>query len=359
MDTGQPRTRGALDKLLIGCGVGCGVLILAAVVAGGIGAFWFFSPGEQVATERIVGEESLGVVRMNELATDPGTQELLTKVGQALTDLNRRQQEAVLPDEMKWLTRFQRPTSAREFNRFIPKEATLVFEPAADADGAPELVFAANFRTMVRPIKAMIALMARGESAEGFRTEYRGNDVYLIPLDKGETAPVTFVGSTFLVASSRTSLERAVDRIVDGTAVGLEPLMRGAPEGTWDAVGTVPGVGEAAADLIRDLAPSAASGPPDGSALDLRFGVDVVSSDEISGEAVFDAGGAERARAWGEALAGGFEGLKARASEHGLKLDVRTEVRDGSVLAHLRLSGLEEAASTLIQIDVGDFSNDG
>lgn len=361
METSPTRKRfGPFEKVLIGCGVGCGVLILAAVIAGGFGAFWVLTPGEQIATERIVGGDSLGVVRMNELATDPGTQELLTRLGKAMTDFNRRQQEAVLPDEMKWLSRFQRDASARDFNRFIPKEATLAFEPDGDGDGAPDLVFAANFRTMVRPIKAMISLMARGEGAEGFHTEYRGYDVYLFPIEHGETVPVTFVASTLIVASSRAGLEAAVDRVVDETGGDMERLIREVPGGDWDAVGMIPGVEEGASDLIGDLAPEPEAEPParEVSALDLGFGLDVVSADEISGEAVFDAGDAERARAWHEKLQRGFEGLEGRAAELGMSLDVRSEVQGGSVLAHLRLTGIEEAMEKLVQVELIDVPSE-
>lgn len=352
MDATPPQKRfGPLEKLLLGCAMGCGALVLVGLAAGGFGAFWFFTPGKQVATDLIVGEESLGVFRTDELATDPGTQALLTKVGRAFGDLNRRHQQATLPEEMKWLSGLQRSPSARDFNRFIPREATLVLEPGRD--DVPDFVLAANFRTMVRPIKAMVSLAARGENGQDSSFDYRGHVVHRVPLDGGEGA-VTFVDSTLLFASARPALEKAIDRIEDrAESPGMGTLAPGLPEGDWDGVGFLHEASAAVGQLIRDYGDDPAFEPPgDGaSQLDLLFGLDVVSADEVVAEVVLECPDEELAAAWLAAFGPGLEGAKRRAADFDTRLEAETEKRGSSVVARLRLTGVEGLIENTVQVD--------
>lgn len=359
MDAGPPKKKlGGLEKVLLGCAVGCGVLIVAGLIAGGLGAFWFFTPGKQIATEKIVGAESVGVVRMNELATDAGTQALLTKVLTELNELNRQQQREALPEELRWLTRFQRSPRARDFNQFIPKEATLVLEPAA-GEGETPFVAAVNFRTMVRPIKAMFAMIGRAEDREGAVTRHRGHEIYRLDDGDGDAPTFAFVGSTLLISNRKEALETAIDRIEGAVPAGAERLESAAPEGTWDATGMLANDDGAVTEVLSSVVddPSLQVPGADGADLDLRFGLDVVSADEITARSVLDCGDPGRAAAWLAALEERFARLKERAADHGLTLDVDAVVRGRSVETEVRLTGLEAAIERAVRIEVSQPKN--
>lgn len=358
METKEPKTRSALEKLLIGCALGCGVLIVVGLMVGSFGAYWFFSPGEQVATGQIVGEDSVALVRLNELATDPGTQALLTTFLRALDKVNRRQQEQILPESMRWLTRFQRSSKASDFNRFIPREATLVVEMPEGATD-PAVVVAVNFRTMVRPVKAMFALIGRSEGREDFHSRYRDYDVYRLSQD--DDAFVSFVGSTLLFASAEPTLRTAIDRIEGVIPSGAERLTRDVPEGTWDAAGVVANEQGAAVDVIRKLLDDEDLEPPGGDEadLDLRFGLDIVTADEIAAQIYLDCEDEAQAKAWLEILEGHFEALKEHASDMGLTLEVEAAVRERRIVAELRLTGIEAAIESTIQIGGPGDETDG
>lgn len=336
-----PRKRlGGLEKLLIGCAVGCGVLVVAAIVAGGLGMFWVFSPGEQIATDRIVGEGVTGVVKMHELADDPGVEALVTKALREFNEINRRQQEEALPEDLRWLARLQRQPSARDLRQFIPKEATLVFEPAPVGEDAP-FVVALNPRTMVRPFKALFALASRADENEEIRTEHRGHTIYRFDEDDG--GALAFVEGTVLFSNSRAALARAIDRVEDGLAGSVDPgerLGRDIPEGTWDAVGVLGNDAGLVADLLGDREAVEASVEDE-----VRFGLDVVSADEIRLAAFVK--GSPKTRALLDARLGEW---REQAADKGLELDARVADRGGELEVELRLTGIETAIERVVVI---------
>lgn len=335
---------GGLEKVLIGCAVGCGVLIVGALVAGGLGFFWVYSPGEQIATDRIVGDGVAGVVKLSEVADDPGVQALLTKVLRTVNEVNRRQQEDTLPESMRWLARLQRQPSGRDLRNLIPKEATIVFEPAAAGEDAP-FVVAVNPRAMVRAFKAMLDLASRADENEEIRAEHRGHRIYLMGKNDDDGA-LAFVAGTVLFSNSRAALERAIDRIEDGPATAADVgqrLGRDLPEGDWDAVGVLGNQGGLVSDLLGDREALEA---PAGD--ELRFGIDVVSADEIRLTAVA-AGSPDLRPLVEERLAE----IERQAAEWGIAVESQVVDRGGELVTELRFTGIEAAIDRTVQIDDG------
>lgn len=347
MNQDSPTSGGlsGLQKLLIGCSVGCGAVFVVLLLAAGGGAFWAFVPGKQVKTEGIVGEESVAVVRMEDLTADPGAKALITHVMKEIDEINRRNQEQALPENMRWLASLRRQPSARDVQMFIPRDATLTLEPAEDRDDV-DFVAALNFRLMVRPIKAAILFASRSE-AGGENETYRGYEI--APMDNDSF--LTFVGSTLLVSNSRESLERALDRIEDGTA---EPanLVSVAPDGTWDATGSLANDDGVVAGLLSKAPPPAGARDED---VRLGFGFDVVSADEIDAKIDLHCSDPERALLWLQSLTNYYEEIRADAAEEGFELDYEAEAHGEVVETRLRLNGLEGAITEYFAriIDIG------
>ena len=64
-------------KVLIGCGIGCGVIVLIFLLLTGLGVWWMFSTGDQVSTNRILGPRSLGAIKVENISENQGAMELI------------------------------------------------------------------------------------------------------------------------------------------------------------------------------------------------------------------------------------------------------------------------------------------
>ena len=337
------------DKVLIGCGIGCAALILIVVLGIAFGTMWVFTPGKQAATAAIAEDSSLGVIQLHELAQDPGTQELLTRVLERIDEANREQQCEQLPPAMRWISDFQaQQADPAGLNMLIPREMTIVYEQAEDGE-AVDYVIAFNPRTMVRMFKTMFSLISRGDESEELSSDYRGHSVYRFE----EDANLAFVDSTVLFASSQAALERAIDRI-DASEEGANgstsfDFARSIPEGDWDVEGTLGNENGLIAGLLEDFTepgPEPEGGESEGyrddGDLHLGFGLDVVSADEIAGRAVLECGDRRAAERWLAVLEERYETMTRKAADRGLELEIEAQVRGERVVTELRLQGVEE-----------------
>jgi hypothetical protein len=331
-DASKKSSLSGLQKLLLGCSLGCGAIFVVLLLVAGGGAFWAFAPGQQIATEGITSDESLGVVRLGDLAADAGAKALVDRVLRQVDDINRQNQARALPENLRWIANMRQSPSMRDVQLFIPKDATVIVEPGDDDE--LDIVFALNFRAMVRLFKTAILLANRSEETS---ETYRGYE--LVGADSGGT--FTFAGSTLLAASSREALVRALDRIEDGTAATTTIAV---PDGDWDAAGNLSDP-KTIADMWSDVGVVAPEdeGEPGDEEMAVAFGLDVVSADEVEAKIVLDCRDRERAALWLDALESYYEGQKVRAAEQSLRFDSETVTTGTRVESHLRLSGLEDA----------------
>ncbi|MCP3960004.1 MAG: hypothetical protein GY719_19340 [bacterium] len=352
MEQEKRKKLGGFDKVLIGCGIGCAGLILVSVLGLAFGTMWLFTPGEQLATDVIVNEESLGVIRMHELAEDPGTQELLTQVLLRVDEANRKRQREELPESMRWLSDLQGGQSnPAGLNMLIPKEMTIAYEESEDGDGV-DYVVALNPRTMVRMFKSMFSLMSSADDTEEVRADYRGHDVYRFE----ENAHLGFVDSTVVFASSRRAMERAVDRIEVGDVTPAQTLTSSIPEGEWDVEGTVgnetgllDALLEGDAEIGEDgKSPEAPVADED---LAMSFGLDVVSADQITGLTVLVCEDRAAAERWLPVIEERYRTMAEKATEKGLRIETETRAEQNRVVTQVRLQGVEQMLVEALAVD--------
>ena len=346
---------GGFDKVLIGCGIGCAAVILLAAMAATFATLWVFTPGEQVATDAIADEASLGVIRLHELADDPGTQELITRVLERIEAAGRQQRREQLPESLRWISDLQgQQVNPAGLNMLFPKEMTIAYEEAAD--GATfHYVVAVNPRTMVRVFKTMFDLISRSDDSPNLRADYQGHPAYQLEGD----AHLAFVRSTVLFSDSRQALERAIDRLAASPvrrAAGAFDFARSIPQGDWDVEGTIDnetglvsggleafvkagGDQEQTGDVAGSL-----PGPrlPPGDDLRLGFGIDVVSADEITGRFLLECGDRRLAERWLAVLEERYQAMIAESAASGLELEIDTRAVGGRVVTELRLRGIEQ-----------------
>ncbi len=359
LDKPQTRRRGlsGFDKLLIGCGIGCAGLILVVVLGIAFGSMWVMTPGAQVATDVIADDSSLGVIRLHELAEDPGTQELLSRVLERINEAGREQQREQLPPSLRWISDLQaQQSNAAGLNMLIPKEMTIAYEQAEDGSGI-DFVAGANPRTMVRMFKTMFSLMSRGDDSQHMRRDYRGHAAYRFE----DQAHLAFVRSTVLFANSRRALERAIDRIEAGesgdgdgagdSAGGFD--YSAIPGGDWDVEGALGNE----TGLVGGLLEPAQSGDEQsdgggesiaGEDLRLGFGFDVVSADEVTGRTVLECDDRRAAQHWRAVLEQRYAALRDDAARRGLELEIETLSEGERVVTDIRLLGLDDLLATAL-----------
>ncbi len=361
------------DMVLIGCGIGCAALILLAVLGVAFGSMWFFTPGEQVATDVIADDASLGVVRLHELAEDPGTQQLLTRVLERINEAGREQQREQLPPSLRWISDLQTQQSdPAAVNMLIPKEMTIAYELAEDGSSV-DYVVAANPRTMVRMFKTMFNLISRGDDGGNVRAgrrrraDYRGHAAYTLE----DKAHLSFVHSTVLFANSRRALERAIDRVAGDRVAGHSGGFDAStwiPRGEWDVEGAVGNEAGLVDGLLADLAqpedfatdggapvddevlddgpsedgPDGENGLIAGEDLHLGFGFDVVSAHEVTGEMILECDDRQAAERWLLILERRYQTLRAEARKRGLELELTARTEGDRVVNDLRRLGLDD-----------------
>ena len=351
---------GGFDKVLIGCGIGCAALILICILGIAFGTMWFFTPGEQIITDVIANDASLGVIRLHELADDPGTQELLGRVLDRIGEAGREQQREQLPPSLRWISDMQaQQSNTAGLNMMIPKEMTIAFEQAEDGSSV-DTVVAANPRSMVRMFKTMIGLISRGDTTDGMHSDYRGYAAYTLE----DEAHLAFVDSTVVFATSRRALQRAIDRVYDGNRVvdnrvdtneADTPILSSfdaaaaIPLGDWDIegvihneAGLVDGLLAALAESPDEAAGDADTGDSEVEGLQLGFGFDVVSAAEVTGHTILVCGDRHAADRWRSMLEQRYQELRNEASESGLELEIETRTEGDRVVSELRLLGLED-----------------
>jgi hypothetical protein len=334
-------------KIVIGCAVALGLVMLvglALIVAGG---YWLVRPGLQVPTAVVVSPQSTGRLRLENAGADPGVRELMGEFFQAARDASNEANGHVLPEWVERMQSMQAAQSGQQMEMWLPSEATLSLEPQGEEVG---WVAAANFKQFVRPIAIVLGRTFKKE--RGVRVVvHRGREVLVFP---GGTA-LCFADGTLLVGRPEHTLTAALDRVspVASAAIGPSDATADLP-GSWDLHGVLDRSDEARAFalvLAQRMAASSADddqgGPAQQAAVaeleSARFGLDVQTGDEVRAEAELvyatpeAAGVAERA--WLDLITSARE----RAAAEELALSVTPEMHERVVRLRARVTGVKNA----------------
>jgi hypothetical protein len=319
------------SKVLVGCGMAFGLGLLASLGGGVYAMWWAFSPGRQAPTSVVVGPRSVGYVRLERAATDPGVRALFRKV---ITETERAQDaRAPVPPPLDVLRGVGR--AYRQFDVMLPREATVSLEPVPGR-AQPQAVGAANFVRFVRPVAFG---MVRAASANGRVVPHRGYEVISARGGFG----FCFAGGTFLFAQQSGSLPAVIDDIESGRAV---PALPPPVEGDWDVHGTLrdPLAARAFAAwlLPRDEDPSRLE-PAFAGLESVRFGWDVETADSMDATVALDYADARAASEARDALDAALAARQAEATAEGVELTTAALTRERSVVLVGAATGLERA----------------
>lgn len=205
-------TSSAGSRLLVGCAIGCGGLIVISAAIIAAVAWWALTPGRQHPTIRLVGEQSTLVAGFSPSEDADQLTGLLSEVLEKAQQLERRHRP--LPDGLAWLEELEQLQDARmagDIAALIPRDATVSVTPGLNGD---DVVAAANFRRFVRPIRAMIMGLA-GHASDPAGPVLRTVDGHeVLTVDDG--LALSFVDGTFVLGSTDDIVGHAVRSLQNG-----------------------------------------------------------------------------------------------------------------------------------------------
>ena len=347
MSRGTPKKR--WGGRLAGCAVGCGLLLLILVVVLFSFYRWVSSPGRQIGTEAIIGADSAGFVRLQNLATDEGVLQLLHTSLSHLDERRRGELErSDAPVIVKWLARLGGDASDKvdDLTEDMPREITATVELLPEQ--SPQVVVAANLAKFPRFIKlaSSVVGLLRG-------VEVHGDRVYQ---DYGKSGTVAFVENTIIWTRKGDVIRLVLDR-VDQSMAGdhLDHDMYQAYEELavrWDLFGNLEGREELITWLLSMAETRARGDAPDflGQVSRYepqlrmieraRFGFDIVSDQVLEGELALQLDSTESARTWSELLAA------AGGSSSGFEISGAQE--DRSAVFQIRTDHLADMLAEMI-----------
>lgn len=230
-------------KVLIGCALGCGgliVLVVATLVSFGI---WIQRPGELLEPEKLLGGDTTGYVEWTLRLEDPGTEGFVRAVIGAIQTAQTRSAEELPSWMSQWFGRRRAARTERDILQLFPIVAAWTVRPG-DAPEEDLHLFSLSVERlgnrMVFGDWLMGWFIGRAEGTEVER--YRGEKIYGVPLGPGRHATFFIRGADIFftsdVQTARVTVDRLIglptperesvplDRLFDETAGG-EPL-RGA-----------------------------------------------------------------------------------------------------------------------------------
>ena len=332
---------------LASCAIGCGLFLLILILVLFSFYRWVSSPGQQIATEAIIGADSAGFVRLQNLATDEGVLRLLHA---SLSHLDERRREQLqgsnAPVIVKWLARMgDASDNVDNITEDLPREVTATVELLPGH--SPQIVVAANLAKFPRFIKlaSSVVGLVRG-------VEVHGDRVYQ---DYGEGGTVAFVENTIIWTGKGDVIRLVLDRVdqsVSGDRVSHD--MYEAYEelaAKWDLFGNLEMPEELMNWLLSVVEKQARGDAPDflkqvsryepqlRTIEKVRFGFDIVSDRVLEGELVLQLDSPDSARTWRELLA------TAVGSSSGLQ--IKGVLQDRSVIFQIRTDRLNEMLSEM------------
>ena len=211
-------------RILVGCAVGCGVvvvLVIGLVVAFGL---WIRSPGELLEPQRLLGADTTGYVEWTLRLEDPGTEAFARRLIETIQKLPPEGTDEMPEWLGGWITQRQNEEAQEDILKMFPLVAAWTLHPGTTPEEDLHLASVSVERLGHQLIFADWVLglvLSRSDRVEVER--YRGEKVYRIPIDKQTTLTVFLRDGHLFFTSNLDSARTAVDRLIEAAGKRAEP----------------------------------------------------------------------------------------------------------------------------------------
>lgn len=201
-------------RVLIGCGIGCGVLILLAVIVAIAFGNWVSGKGELLEPQRLLGADTTGYAEWTLRLEDPGTDGFVQLLIEAL-EAERAGQAQQMPS---WLRRLliegKNEDAAQEIRELFPVVIAWTMAPSSEAGKDEMLLTLSPTGIGNRLVFAdWIVGFATRWSDEGIRRTYRDEKIFTMPSESGHSQTVFLRKGTIFFTTDLDSAKVAVDRL--------------------------------------------------------------------------------------------------------------------------------------------------
>ena len=208
-------------KILIGCGIGCGALVLIGIGSCVGFGIWLNSPGELLEPDQLLGPDTAGYLEWTLRLEDPGTADFVESLLARVQAQQDRGGANLPPIVGAWMMKNQQKQNEKQIRQFFPTVVAWTMEPGADGADDLHLMSASVQRMAHQAVLADWVLgMAIGWADEPVSARHRGERIYLIDdPDRGEPWAVFVRRGIVFFTTDETMAREAIDRLA-GAAEG-------------------------------------------------------------------------------------------------------------------------------------------
>lgn len=214
-------------KVLIGCAVGCGTLVLLSVGSCIGFVAWLNAPGDVIEPTRLIEPATTGYVAWTLRLEDPGTEDF---VRQALETM-RRTRDRIPSPLPSWiqdpLTAWQQRSDERKLRRLFPVVLAWTLHPGELDAGQDVHLLSASLSGADHGLRLadwMLRLVLwLGDDGDVLRC---GNDIVLkVPMDNRPPGAFFIHGGDLFFAGDTSTACRAIDRLQSSEASPEPPVV--------------------------------------------------------------------------------------------------------------------------------------
>jgi hypothetical protein len=207
-------------RWLIGCGLGCGgMLVLIIVLAVGF-AMWINGPSELLQPETLRGSDTTGYVEWTLTLDDPGTEGFVRELIRALQSIPPETSDELPPVIYNWLVRQQKRGNEEDLRALFPMVAA--WGSRAGETGEESLhLFSLSIKSLGRRLRIGDLLMGWFLRTDEIPVDdYLDEKIYQIRSDKGQWPAFFIRNGNIFFTSDRDTARVAVDRLITSATPG-------------------------------------------------------------------------------------------------------------------------------------------
>jgi hypothetical protein len=203
-----PKKASTGKRILVGCAIGCGSLILLTF-AGCFGFAWYVSrPGKAIDPYAMLSDKSTAFLRADINLEDAGQSALLRK----LIELQGTRELQGAPEEIKGIFRSMRQQppdqQIQSYRQFLGLQAVVVAEPGKD--GKDDFFVVVSVRKFARLWGMLFGLVSQGRAKGNVTVQYNGRTIVQTQGGEGHLA---CVGNHLVFGRSSDMVRAGIDRV--------------------------------------------------------------------------------------------------------------------------------------------------